>query len=755
MSPRLRFLKPAAIIFVLLSAAFQSYPQQLDQTFGGSPFFGSRYFFYGWNVFLINVDGIKAFRRPDNSIVFLARNTGVSGKGPSTNTISTAFFSPDGNSPLTHSNQGANNLIAVDAELQPDGDVATVGNSGSADIFVERFDLSGPHGLFILSFGSNINRGTNIAIQADGKMVVSGTSSNVGVNLTVVVRLNPDGSFDPTFGPYGNGILDIYDNAVLSHKLAIRPDGKILLAGNYIDGPETVSMFYLLNSDGSPDNSFGDGGLAYTVDTGFTLITDMNIQPDGKAVTLANRKYGPDGTSDIEEQDTVLRRLNQNGSIDTGFGVSGATVTNISPPTQLAAPLFDPSGTEDARNLIIESTGNIVTVLQTDQVIPGRTAGGSSPYNGRLERRSAAYLLRYNPSGRLIGKNISGRTKYNELFSPRNPWDLRGGFEQPGKGIVIYGNAEPGAGRNGFLARFSTISAVSNANNFFDYNYDGQAEFATYRPGLSGFSTWQLGRTQTRRSGAYEAASFDFGIAGDTPVPGDYDGDGIQDLAVFRNATGDWFNRKIYLNNCAPMGCTEQVHFGLPGDLPAPGDFDGDGTSDRAVFRPSEGNWYILFSSGGYTGLHFGQNGDLPVTGDYDNDGRSDVAVIRRENGSIIWYVLQSSNSQFIGIQFGLDSDKAVPADYTGDGRTEIAVWRPSEGNWYTLSNYTDFSAAHWGIAGDIPEPADYDGDGQADFAIYRPSEETHYARGTHIGNLITYHSGTNGTIPIPSVYIR
>jgi uncharacterized delta-60 repeat protein len=754
MSPKLRFFQLAALIFVPLSAVFQSYSQQLDTTFGGSPFFGVRYFFYGYSQYVTNVDGIKAFRRPDNSIVFLVRNSGSNGKGSPTNTMSTAFLSPDGNGALTHSNRGSNNLIAADAELQPDGNVATVGNSGDADIFVERFNVNGADALFTLDFGSNIDRGTNIAIQSDGKMVISGTSSNVGNNLTVVVRLNPNGSFDPTFGPYGNGVLDIYDNAVLSHKLAIRPDGKILLAGNYIDGPETVSMFYLLNSDGSPDNSFGDGGLAFAVDAGFTIMSDMNIQPDGKAVTLATRKYGPDGTTDIEEQDIIVRRLSENGSIDTGFGVNGAAVTNISPPTLLLPSLFDPSGTEDARNLIIESTGNITAVLLSDQVVPGRTTGGSSPYNGRLERRPSAYLLRFNPGGHLIGKNISRRTQYNDVFSPRSPWYLQGGFEQPGKGIVIYGSAEPGAGRNGYLARFSAISAVNNANNFFDYNYDGQAEFATYRPGTSGFSKWQLGRTQTRRSGAYKAASFDFGIAGDTPVPGDYDGDGIQDLAVFRDGTGDWFTRKIYLNNCAPMDCTEQVHFGLPGDLPAPGDFDGDGTTDRAVFRPSEGNWYILFSSGGWTGLHFGLNGDMPVTGDYDGDGRSDVAVIRRENGFIVWYMLQSSNNRFVGLQFGLDSDKAVPADYTGDGKTEIAVWRPTDGYWYLLSNYIDFSAANFGLAGDIPEPADYDGDGKTDLAVFRPSDRNHYAAASH-GGYLGYEASAADDIPIPSVYVR
>lgn len=242
------------------------------------------------------------------------------------------------------------------------------------------------------------------------------------------------------------------------------------------------------------------------------------------------------------------------------------------------------------------------------------------------------------------------------------------------------------------------------------------------------------------------------------PAPGDYDGDGIQDLAVFRDSTGDWLTRKIYLYGCAPMDCTEQVHFGQTGDVPASGDFDGDGKTDPAVFRPSEGNWYILYSgTGGWTGLHFGQNGDLPVTGDYDSDGKSDVALVRRENGLLIWYILQSSDNQFIGIHFGLGTDKAVPADYNGDGKTDIAVFR--DGYWYFLTNYTDFSYKVWGLPGDIPEPADYNADNKADVAVYRSRGPTtfgeHYASGSGTGELLGFTQGLPGDIPLPSAYVR
>jgi hypothetical protein len=453
----------------------------------------------------------------------------------------------------------------------------------------------------------------------------------------------------------------------------------------------------------------------------------------------------------IEEQDVVLRRLNQDGSIDTGFGTGGVVIANISPPT-LPASSFDPSGFEDARELVIENSGNIVVVLFSHQVAANRITTTAD----RMDRRSVVYLLRYGPSGISLGRNISKRLRSSEVFAFLVPNStIRGAFEQPGKGIIVHGT-EMLSLPTAFLARFSSISAPNNANNFFDFNFDGGAEFGAYRPGTSGYSQWRLIRTHNSNFATYEPASFDFGLGGDLPVPGDYDGDGIQDLAVFRTGTGDWFTRKIYLNNCGPMECTEQVHFGLPGDVPAPGDFDGDGATDRAVFRPSEGNWYILFSSGGWTGLHFGQNGDQPVTGDYDNDGKSDVAVIRRENGLMTWFVLQSSNNQFIGLQFGLTADKAVPADYDGDGRTDIAVWRPSDGNWYTLSNYTAFSAIKWGLDGDVPVPADYDRDNKTDVGVFRPSEGNYYALGSRNRTGLGYYQPSNpGEIPIASAYVR
>jgi hypothetical protein len=218
----------------------------------------------------------------------------------------------------------------------------------------------------------------------------------------------------------------------------------------------------------------------------------------------------------------------------------------------------------------------------------------------------------------------------------------------------------------------------------------------------------------------------------------DFDGDGRSDIAVFRPSDGGWYLLR------SQAGFTG-LQFGIATDKAVAGDFDGDGKTDVAVFR--NGFWFWLNSSNGaFNAVQFGTAGDQPMAGDFDGDGKNDPTVFR--NG--IWYILQSSDGAFNAAQFGAAGDKPVTGDYDGDNKSDIAVFRPSDGGWYLLRSQLGFAGLQFGISTDAPAPADFDGDGKTDVAVFRSG--TWYLLRSQLGFAAAQFGAASDT-PAPADY--
>jgi hypothetical protein len=231
---------------------------------------------------------------------------------------------------------------------------------------------------------------------------------------------------------------------------------------------------------------------------------------------------------------------------------------------------------------------------------------------------------------------------------------------------------------------------------------ENYTELSVFRP-----STGMHYVLQTTETGV-PMKTFQYGQAGDIPIQGNFLDSTATDISVFRPSNGTWY----FLDSNAPEFNAE-IPFGQAGDIPVPGDYSDDATTDIAVFRPSNGVWYIQtlepsesgdipFDVGAPHSIQFGQAGDKPVQGDYDGDGITDPAIFRPSDG--YWWVLQSSNRVKRACPWGLGTDIPTPGDYDGDGKFDFAVFRPSNGMWYILqSSDNQLRAEHWGMNGDIP----------------------------------------------------
>jgi hypothetical protein len=229
--------------------------------------------------------------------------------------------------------------------------------------------------------------------------------------------------------------------------------------------------------------------------------------------------------------------------------------------------------------------------------------------------------------------------------------------------------------------------------------------------------------------------------ASDFIVTEDFDGDGKDDITVWREAPPTMAAFYILQSG---TGTLRVETFGQTGDDPAVvGDYDGDGKADPAVFRcpaaaDPAGDCYFFYRGSlanpsgtiTYVKWGFGNDGDFfPYVGDFDGDGKNDFCIQRtnpNQLGQGQFVLLKSNGLGIEYINWGNDSDFLIPGDYDGDGKTDICVRRTVSGlrQHFLLTRTGATSQVQWGITGDASVPGDYDGDGKTDFAVWRPSTD-------------------------------
>lgn len=221
---------------------------------------------------------------------------------------------------------------SFDIAVQQDGKILVAGTSAFQATLV-RYNDDGSldttfadDGIVTSTDSGNPAEGNALAIRSDGRMVVAGTSYTGGSSDFCLFQYDIDGSLDTDFGAAGVVTADPFGTADYGTAVAVQSDGKILLAGHSGNGSSTDFVLLRFNSDGTPDTDFGDGGVVtYDFDT-FDEGRAVGIQSDGKIVAAVYTK-----NFNFSLVNTKLIRFNADGSPDTSFDGDGiATGTSFS-----------------------------------------------------------------------------------------------------------------------------------------------------------------------------------------------------------------------------------------------------------------------------------------------------------------------------------------------------------------------------------------------------------------------------------------
>ncbi|MGI5499271.1 FG-GAP repeat domain-containing protein [Lentzea sp. CA-135723] len=232
-----------------------------------------------------------------------------------------------------------------------------------------------------------------------------------------------------------------------------------------------------------------------------------------------------------------------------------------------------------------------------------------------------------------------------------------------------------------------------------------------------------------------------FGVGNEIPLTGDFNGDGRDDVVTFtRGDRGDVYVALSNGNGFAGTSVKWHDNFGFGTETPLVGDFNGDGKDDIATFtQGNTGDVFVALSTGsGFSGTSvkwhdwFSIGNEVPLAGDFNGDGKDDIATFTRgATGDV--YVALSTGSGFSGTsqkwheRFGINGEIVDSGDFDGDGKDDIVTFTRGDAAdvYVSFSDGTKFVQDSWkwhdsfAFGTEIPEVGDFNGDGRADIATF------------------------------------
>lgn len=641
------------------------------------------------------------------------------------------------------------NLIRLNADGTPD----------------TTYGLNGVVTLTGLQSNQQFSRFFNCNRQTDGKILC--------VDLQSVYRFNENGTLDPTFS--GDGVHTPNVDQQASEKLAAviqQPDGKIVVAGMITINFSQPSKLFLVRyeTNGNLDQTFGDQGGFIIHNLQYPSVSEVHLQSTGKILTLPQKESSENPNYFFAG---AINRFNTNGTVDNTFTpvvYQTGTVPKLRSFKLLGNDKFATAESLTINDQLLRTHRNIVVNRYTSEGNSDITFGtnGKTNYNVTSAMTDDAIALGEQTDGKII---ISGATNIEYNRTPTSGLNLSiARLDQngtlSGKYLatnlnIAYTSAAPTLLYDGQVlvqpdGKILTTSAKTSVSGIRQILLTRSTNVPFEIKRLHGIPYNFLENSNRSNPGIYRLSnrnwyfnpsiySVFFGLTDDVLVPADYVGDFKTDLAVFRPSEGNWYIAKQGFN---PAQNYLTIPWGKAGDIPIPRDYDGDSKADIAIFRPEDGVWYIRNSSNTFpTWQKWGITGDKPVAGDYDGDGIDDIAVFRPSNGN--WYILQSSDGEYSIMHFGLDGDVPVQEDYDGDNKMDIAVWRPSTGIWYIRrSSDNGNSIYNFGLTGDIPIPCDFDGDRRIDIGVWRPTNQNWYIINSGDSSFNQFVFGLTNDIP-------